>query len=837
VTDPLLFVAESQYDANRRKILTIHHNGNISAAPLAEERTTYDVLGRAYLQEGCATISGSSCSTWQTLKHTYFTPTSKVDHEQDGAGDTTSYLYDPMDRVQMITDPVGRRTATVYDVAGQTLFMWRAWNSSTPPVASQPWDPTSYNSTLPLRYAAYQYSANGRQIIAQDANNNTTQAAYDGFDRIRLGLFPDPGTGHVCTIVDVPNSNYDDPAGNPSCTSANQAPQATFEKCQYDANGNRLVWQRRDASVINFTYDKLSRQRTKQPPGASSGYVYTNYDLAGRPLYARYGSDTGSGVVYGFDSAKRVISEATGSLSIGFAYDVSNNRTKVTWPDGNYVNYDYDGLNRNYKIRENNASSGAGVLATYVFDPLARRTQLTRGNGTVTTWGYDAASRLQTLAQDMVGTTQDLTVTLGYTLASQLQTRSSNNTLYKWSASGASSLSYSPDALNRYASVSGTSYQYDARGNLTNDGTRSMTYDVENRLTGVGSNQLSYDPLGRLSQTVMAGTATQFLYSGDRLIAEYNGTGTTVLRRYVHGTGTDEPIVWYEGSGVTTRNWLHADERGSVIATTDGTGTATIYQYGPYGAPSVWTGSRFKYTSQISVPEASLYHYKARMYDPALGRFLQTDPIGSKDDLNLYAYVYNDPIDRTDPTGLDCKSKGGTTTCDIQVTGSHIPKTISFKTPKGVAEGTLRSSSLAEHHYSYPSPHNKSDSAVQQSMVADPTPNPSNKPATANGTPNDATPPGTRGLLAQASAELLGDNPKSPVISYSARATDGNTWVLNVTELGHGLHFGYVLRGSVDGTAYSIGEGWAIKQNVPILGGYVDDVWKQQNQTNIDEAQ
>ena len=81
------------------------------------------------------------------------------------------------------------------------------------------------------------------------------------------------------------------------------------------------------------------------------------------------------------------------------------------------------------------------------------------------------------------------------------------------------------------------------------------------------------------------------------------------------------------------------------------------------------------------------------------------------DDLN------NDPLDRTDPAGLDCKPKGGTTTCDSQVTGSHTPKTISFKTPKGVAEGTLRSSSLAEHHYSYPTPHHKFDSAVRGGLT------------------------------------------------------------------------------------------------------------------------
>jgi hypothetical protein len=73
-------------------------------------------------------------------------------------------------------------------------------------------------------------------------------------------------------------------------------------------------------------------------------------------------------------------------------------------------------------------------------------------------------------------------------------------------------------------------------------------------------------------------------------------------------------------------------------------------------------------------------------------------------------------------------------------------------------------------------------------------------------------------------------------MSYSLKDSNGNTWEINVTQPGHGLHFGYVLRGSVDGKAMSIGEGWAWKQKVPGLANWVDDVWVQQNQKNIDEA-
>jgi RHS repeat-associated protein len=360
----------------------------------------------------------------------------------------------------------------------------------------------------------------------------------------------------------------------------------------------------------------------------------------------------------------------------------------MTRPDGQTIAYAYD-----FNNLLNQITTDLGNF-TFAYDANNRRTTRTLPNGTTSTYSYDQASRLTGIQTANNAATID-NVTYTYDNAGNRLTKTQNAINY----------SYNYDNIYRLINTSPTgttqapeTYTYDQVGNrLTKlpdtppntNATTQYSYDDENRLTGVQITQngnikqltFAYDPFGnRISKTILQdgiGTdcqspnvcprTTNYVYDGQNIILEYDQTGH-ITAKYTHGPNIDEPLAVQQGANTY---YYHADGLGSITSLSNASGNIVqTYSYDSFGNMTA-TGSirqPFTYTAREYDYATGMYFYRARYYDPKVGRFVTKDPIGFKGGINFYAYVKNNPINYKDPKGLEILKCNRTTGFGI---GNH----------------------------------------------------------------------------------------------------------------------------------------------------------------------
>jgi RHS repeat-associated protein len=346
-----------------------------------------------------------------------------------------------------------------------------------------------------------------------------------------------------------------------------------------------------------------------------------------------------------------------------FSYDKTGNMTSRLgqWLYANGADFYYDPLNRVTEIEHRNATT---VVADshYQYDSIGRE---------VATWRDEDGNKGERFSYNQTDhLTSALYMATNVWTTTPTAPQSQRQYTYDLDQLNWSSMTdngvvkpFVNSAVNQYTSVNGQAVSYDNNFNLTSFAGNTFTYNAQNQLVG-GSMQATYDGLGRCVKRTVAGVTRLFTYDDWKPILEWDGAGTWVAWN-VYGAGPDEILARYDSG---SRHLIYKqDQHGNVVAVLSGTGTlAEKYRYDAFGRPTILDASgnartgnltaianRFLFTGREWIAELGIYDYRHRFYNPELGRLLQSDPVGFEaGDMNLFRYCGDDPVDRTDPTGL-----------------------------------------------------------------------------------------------------------------------------------------------------------------------------------------
>lgn len=644
---------------------------------------TYDALNRVLSVE----VTGADGVQIDGLTQYSYLPAGNLATVTDETGLVTSMSYDGLERLISVNDPAEGLIQRVYNEAGEVTQHVNG-DGETHQYAYDEVSRLTQTTDPEGHVKSFAYDSRDNISTVTDGRGGLTSFGYDGLDRMTTRTNPISqtmtraydGRDNLLTLTRedgaVETASYDGLGRRTQVVT----PDNTLSYA-YDARGN-LIEAADDDSRVTFTYDNRNRLASTTTDGTVGPQPQVTLSYAYDALDRRTSmSDSlGGTTTYAYDPEDRLTDlTAPWGTVYSFSYDGEGRRTSLTSTSGRVTNYAYtNGL----LSALSHAQSGVALTdLNYQYGPDGQLTGIIDNLDPAKSKfiSYDDLNRL-------VQVDEGVPIADGGTpipVEDYAYDGEGNRT-----ASHLSTL-YSSNDHNQLLEDDSYTYAYDLKGNrisrtskATGD-VESYTYDSQNRLVGYASPtttaSYSYDAMERRIGKAVDEAQTAYVYdmsvddplAHDDITLEFDTSGPAILtRRWAHSNAVDEPVGFEEygassGVGSGSERAMFSDRQGSVIWVTDPASGSVVaaYEYDGFGKISQTQGALeqpYGYTGREYDAESGLYYYRARAYDPQLGTFVQSDPIGFySGQFSLYNYVSSDPYGWGDPSGLSAAVECG----------------------------------------------------------------------------------------------------------------------------------------------------------------------------------